>query len=128
MILTNDGDLIERMMRGANKHEKEYVVRIDKPVSDEMIRRFSDGIYLKDLDVTTRPAKVDKISEYTFKVILTQGLNRQICRMCKACNANVVTLKRVRIVNIMLEDLKPGEFREIGTEDLDRLNEELYAT
>ncbi len=128
MILTNDGDLIERMMRGANKHEKEYIVRIDKPVSEELIKRFSEGIYLKDLDVKTRPAKAEKISEYTFRVILTQGLNRQIRRMCEACNANVVSLKRIRIVNIGLDKLKPGEFREIDTEELNRLNEELYAT
>lgn len=125
MILTNDGDLIERMMRGANRHEKEYIVRIDRKVSDDLIRRFSEGIFLKELDVTTRPTVAEKISDHTFRVVLTQGLNRQIRRMCKACNANVVSLKRVRIVNILLGDLKPGMFREIGTEELEKLFEAL---
>ncbi len=118
MILTNDGDLIEEMMRGANKHEKEYVVRIDKEVTDEIVRRFEEGIYLKDLDAKTRPAKVTNRSKYTFNVIIDQGLNRQIRRMCKACGANVISLKRIRIENLLLGDLKPGEWRELSKEEL----------
>ena len=121
MLLTNDGDLIERMMRGANGHEKEYVVRIKNKVSDELIKKFKEGIYLKDLEQTTRPAFVEKLSDYTFKVVLTQGLNRQIRRMCKACGAEVRSLKRVRIVNILLGDLKPGEFRELTASELSEL-------
>ena len=113
MLLTNDGDFIEEMMKGANKHEKEYIVRIDKEVSDELIKRFEEGIFLKDLDVKTRPAKAEKLSKFTFRAVLTQGLNRQIRRMCKACGAEVVSLKRIRIENITLGDLKPGEWREI---------------
>ncbi|MBR1650859.1 MAG: rRNA pseudouridine synthase [Lachnospiraceae bacterium] len=121
MLLTNDGDLIERMMRGANGHEKEYVVRIKNKVSDELIKKFKEGIYLKDLEQITRPAFAEKLSDYTFKVILTQGLNRQIRRMCKACGAEVRSLKRVRIVNILLGDLKPGEFRELTASELSEL-------
>ena len=121
MLLTNDGDLIERMMRGANGHEKEYVVRIKNKVSDELIKQFKEGIYLKDLEQTTRPAFAERLSEYTFKVVLTQGLNRQIRRMCKACGAEVRSLKRVRIVNILLGDLKPGEYRELTGDELTEL-------
>jgi len=121
MLLTNDGDLIERMMRGANGHEKEYVVRIKNKVSDELIKKFKEGIYLKDLEQTTRPAFAERLSEYTFKVVLTQGLNRQIRRMCKACGAEVRSLKRVRIVNILLGDLKPGEYRELTVDELTEL-------
>lgn len=121
MLLTNDGDLIERMMRGANGHEKEYVVRIKNKVSDELIKNFKEGIYLKDLEQTTRPAFAERLSEYTFKVVLTQGLNRQIRRMCKACGAEVRSLKRVRIVNILLGDLKPGEYRELTGDELTEL-------
>jgi 23S rRNA pseudouridine2604 synthase len=118
MLLTNDGDLIERMMRGANGHEKEYVVRLEKKVTDELIKRFREGIYLKDLEQTTRPAIAEKLSEYTFKVVLTQGLNRQIRRMCKACGAEVRSLKRVRMVNILPGDLKPGQYRELTSDEL----------
>ncbi len=121
MLLTNDGDLIERMMRGANGHEKEYVVRIKNKVSDELIKKFKEGIYLKDLEQTTRHAFAERLSEYTFKVVLTQGLNRQIRRMCKACGAEVRSLKRVRIVNILLGDLKPGEYRELTGDELTEL-------
>ncbi len=125
MILTNDGDLIEKMMRGANAHEKEYIVRIDKRVSDDLIKKFEEGIYLKDLEQTTRPAKTEKLSDYTFKVILTQGLNRQIRRMCKACGADVRSLKRVRVINILLDGLKPGAYRELSENELKELFDRL---
>lgn len=125
LLLTNDGDLIDKMMRGANAHEKEYVVRIDKKVSDEMLARFEKGIYLKDLDVTTRPATVEKISEYTFKVIISQGLNRQIRRMCQACNCKVTSLKRIRVVNVLLDELKSGQFRELNEAEIMSLREAL---
>lgn len=126
MLLTNDGDLIEHMMRGANGHEKEYIVRIDKKVTDDIIRRFEEGIYLKELEQTTRPARAEKLSDYTFKVILTQGLNRQIRRMCKACGVQVRSLKRVRVVNILLGNLKPGEYRELSEEEESTLKSSLH--
>jgi len=125
LLLTNDGDLIERMMRGANAHEKEYIVRIDKKVSDDLVSRFEKGIYLKDLDITTRPAIINKLSDYTFSVIITQGLNRQIRRMCQACNAKVLSLKRVRVVNVLLDELKPGTFRELDSNEIAALREAL---
>jgi len=125
LLLTNDGDLIERMMRGSNAHEKEYIVRIDKKVSDDLVSRFEKGIYLKDLDITTRPAIINKLSDYTFSVIITQGLNRQIRRMCQACNAKVLSLKRVRVVNVLLDELKPGTFRELDSNEIAALREAL---
>lgn len=125
LLLTNDGDLIDKMMRGSNAHEKEYIVRIDKKVSVDMLSRFEKGIYLKDLDVTTRPAKVEKLSDYTFRVIISQGLNRQIRRMCQACNCKVTSLKRVRVVNVLLGELKSGQFRELNEAEIKSLREAL---
>lgn len=125
LLLTNDGDLIDKMMRGSNAHEKEYIVRIDKKVSVDMLSRFEKGIYLKELDVTTRPAKVEKLSDYTFRVIISQGLNRQIRRMCQACNCKVTSLKRVRVVNVLLGELKSGQFRELNEAEIKSLREAL---
>lgn len=125
LLLTNDGDLIDKMMRGSNAHEKEYIVRIDKKVSVDMLSKFEKGIYLKDLDVTTRPAKVEKLSDYTFRVIISQGLNRQIRRMCQACNCKVISLKRVRVVNVLLGELKSGQFRELNETEIKSLREAL---
>lgn len=125
LLLTNDGELIEEMMRGSHGHEKEYLVRIDKPVTKELLERFEKGIYLKDLEVTTRPAQVEQLAEHVFKVILTQGLNRQIRRMCTACNVRVRSLKRVRVVNVMLGSLKPGEVRELTDSEIAALKAKL---
>lgn len=121
LLLTNDGDLIDKMMRGANAHEKEYLVRVHKDISDFAIRKMREGIYLKELDVTTRPAKVKKLSDRTFSIIITQGLNRQIRRMCMALSLDVVSLKRVRVLNITLDNLKPGEYRELSETEIDEL-------
>lgn len=117
MIMTNDGDLIDRMMRGANGHEKEYIVKIDKPISPEFLSRMEKGLYLKELKETTRPCQIQQIGKFTFKIILTQGLNRQIRRMCEALGYRVKTLKRIRVMNIQLGSLKPGEYREITKEE-----------
>lgn len=121
IIMTNDGNLIQQMMKGANCHEKEYAVRVDKRITDRFIEDMSKGVYLDELDKTTRPCKVEKTGAYTFKIILTQGLNRQIRRMCKSFGYRVVTLTRVRIMNIGLKGLKAGEYREIGGEELSNL-------
>lgn len=121
LLLTNDGDLIQNMMRAANGHEKEYVVKTVKAITPEFLQQMEKGVYLKDLDVTTRPCKVEQIGPYTFSIILTQGLNRQIRRMCGACGNGVKILKRIRVVNIKLENLKPGEYREITGEPLQEL-------
>lgn len=121
LLLTNDGDLIQAMMRGSNHQEKEYVVKVDREISGEFLNKMTDGIYLKDLDVTTRPCKTEKIGRYTFKIILTQGLNRQVRRMCSACGYQVKSLKRVRVMHIKLGDLKPGEYVELSDKDVERL-------
>ncbi|MBS7238830.1 MAG: pseudouridine synthase [Acetatifactor sp.] len=121
LLLTNDGDLIQGMMRGANRHEKEYIVKTDKEVAESFLDQMGQGIFLKELGQTTRPCTVEKIGKYTFRIVLTQGLNRQIRRMCEACGYRVRSLKRIRVMHVLLEDLKPGEYRELGQEDIDRL-------
>ncbi len=121
ILMTNDGDLINAMMRGANRHEKEYIVKIDREITPDFLEKMAKGIYLKDLDITTRECKVEKIGKFTFQIILTQGVNRQIRRMCEACGAKVRSLKRIRVMNIRLENLKPGEWREVTGEELEKL-------
>ena len=121
ILLTNDGDLINAMMRGANRHEKEYIVKIDREITPDFLEIMRKGIYLKDLDITTRECKIEKIGKYTFQIILTQGVNRQIRRMCEACGAKVRSLKRIRVMNIRLGDLKPGEWRKVTGEELETL-------
>lgn len=121
LILTNDGDLINAMMRGANKHEKEYIVKVDKEITPVFLNKMSEGIYLRELDVKTRECMVEKIGKYTFKIILTQGLNRQIRRMCEACGYKVKSLKRVRVMNINLGKLTPGQYRELTKEETQKL-------
>lgn len=122
LLMTNDGDLIERMMRGASGHEKEYVVKVDKELTEEFITSMSGGLYLPGLERTTRPCQVTAEGKYTFRIILTQGLNRQIRRMCEVQGYQVKSLKRVRVVNVELGRLKPGEYRELSDEE----RKELY--
>lgn len=109
LILTGDGDLIQSMMKGANGHEKEYEVRVNRPVADDFIKKMSEGVYIPELDVTTRKCKVKKISRDMFNIVLTQGINRQIRRMCQVFGYQVVELKRVRVVNITLDGLDEGQ-------------------
>ena len=113
LLLTNDGDLIEAAMRGANRHEKEYVVKISREVTDSFLERMAGGVYLRELKTRTRPCQVEREGKYTFRIVLTQGLNRQIRRMCRELGCQVTSLKRVRVMNICLGELKPGEYREI---------------
>lgn len=121
MLLTNDGDLINAMMRGANRHEKEYVVKVNNEITPDFLSKMAGGIYLKDLDLTTRPCELKQVGKFTFHIILTQGVNRQIRRMCKACGYQVKSLKRIRIMNISLGDLRQGSYRELDTEELQTL-------
>ena len=121
LLMTNDGDLIQKMMKGENAHEKEYVVKVNRPIYQEMLDKMEKGVYLKELKTTTRPCKVKKLSKDTFSIVLTQGLNRQIRRMCEVFNAKVITLKRVRVVNVVLSGLKPGEYRQLSHEEIDSL-------
>lgn len=117
LLLTNQGDLVNRLMRSANAHEKEYVVTVDKPLTDEFLKHLAAGVYLEELQVTTRPCQVEKMDVATFRIILTQGLNRQIRRMCENFGYRVRRLKRVRIMNIELKDLPVGKWREATKEE-----------
>ena len=118
ILLTNQGDLVNKIMRAVNAHEKEYVVSVDKEITGDFIKKMSDGVYLDELEVTTRKCKVRKLSKYEFNIILTQGLNRQIRRMCQMLGYRVKTLKRVRIMNINLADLKEDTYRDVTAEEL----------
>lgn len=113
LLLSNDGDFMQKLMKGANGHEREYLVRVEKPLSDDFIAALERGVYLKDLNVTTKPCKVRKISDVTFSIVLRQGLNRQIRRMCRVYDYHVRFLKRVRIENVQLGDLEEGGYREL---------------
>lgn len=121
MIMTNDGELIDRMMRGANRHEKEYVVKVNKEITVEFLEDMAKGVWLKELEKKTRPCEIEKLGKYTFRIILTQGLNRQIRRMCQAFGYEVQSLKRIRVMNVCLNDLKPGQYREVTAEELEIL-------
>ena len=123
LLLTNDGDLIDAIMRGANRHEKEYVVKVDKEITLEFLDKMSGGIYLKELGITTRKCRAEQSGKYTFHLTLTQGVNRQIRRMCKACGYQVRSLKRIRVMNVSLDGLLPGQYREV----MGKEREELYA-
>lgn len=121
LLLSNDGDLINDMMKSENRHEKEYLVKISKPIYKELLEKLSSGVYLKELNVTTRPCPVKKVTKDTFSIVLTQGLNRQIRRMCEACDCKVLMLKRVRVLTVTLNGLKPGEYRVLSNEELNEL-------
>ncbi len=121
LLLTNDGDLIEAVMRGAHRHEKEYIVKVNREITPQFLEKMASGVYLKELEQTTRPCELRQTGKYTFQIILTQGLNRQIRRMCRACGYEVTQLKRIRVMNIGLEGLAPGKYREVQEEELARL-------
>ena len=118
ILLTNDGDIVNKILRARNNHEKEYIVRVNKKIDANFVSKMSQGIPI--LDTITR-LKVKKIGDYRFKIILTQGLNRQIRRMCEYLGYHVVRLKRIRIMNIHL-DLKVGEHRDLSKYELKELN------
>ncbi len=121
LFMTNNGDIINRMMRAANCHEKEYKVTVDKEITENFLRQMSEGV--KILDTVTRPCKVEKLGKYTFSIILTQGLNRQIRRMCGVFGYEVKDLVRVRVMNIRLGSLKEGQYRKLTDEELNELYE-----
>ncbi|MFV0564845.1 MAG: pseudouridine synthase [Flavobacteriaceae bacterium] len=121
ILLTDDGDIVNKILRASNDHEKEYVVTVNKPLSQTFIERMSGGIYLEDLKKTTKKCSVKKLGNYEFKIVLTQGLNRQIRRMCAYLNYEVETLKRVRIMNIKL-DVPVGKYRELSPTEFAELN------
>ena len=115
-------------MRAVNAHEKEYIVTVDKEITADFIKEMSAGVYLDELEVTTRKCKVTKLGPNKFKIILTQGLNRQIRRMCQTLGYRVRTLKRVRIMNIELGDLKEDTYRDVTPAELKKLNKMLEGS
>ncbi|MCF2715797.1 pseudouridine synthase [Paenibacillus sp. S33] len=119
ILLTNDGSIVNQMMRSEHGHEKEYVVTVDQPVTNEFTQAMSCGVEI--LNVITKPCKVDRTSEYEFRIILTQGLNLQIRRMCKALGYRVLKLERVRIMNITLDHLERGQWRHLEKAELELL-------
>lgn len=123
ILLTNQGDLVNKMMRSGNRHEKEYLVTVNKPVNAVFLEGMAAPVYLKELQVTTRPCIVEQNGKCSFRIILTQGYNRQIRRMCQSFGYKVTRLKRIRIMNIHLGDLKEGAYREVGQKEMKELLE-----
>ena len=123
LLMTNNGDIINKMMRAANKHEKEYKVTVDKEITEDFLKKMAAGVPI--LDTVTRPCTVKKIGKYTFSIILTQGLNRQIRRMCEALGYEVKDLLRVRVMNITLNGLKDGQYRKLTDQELNELYDQL---
>lgn len=123
ILMTNDGDIVNPILRSEHRHEKEYIVSVDKPIKRDFLRKMSAGVDI--LDTTTLPCKVTQLSKYDFKIILTQGLNRQIRRMTAALGYKVVHLQRIRIMNIHLGDLPYGKWRNLTQKELTDLFNEL---
>lgn len=119
IFLTNDGDIVNKILRAGNNHEKEYVVSVDKPITKEFIAAMEGGVPI--LDTITKPCKVKKIGKCTFNIVLTQGLNRQIRRMCEYLGYSVSSLKRVRIMNISLSSLPIGKWRYLSEKEVQEL-------
>ncbi len=120
IFLTNDGDIVNKILRAGNNHEKEYIVTVDQVIDDRFIQKMSNGIPI--LGTVTKKCKVEKISNYVFKITLTQGLNRQIRRMCEYLGYEVKKLKRTRIMNVSLAGLKYGDWRELTKQEIDTIN------
>lgn len=119
IFLTNDGDIVNKILRARNQHEKEYVVTVNRPITDEFIQKMAAGVPI--LDTVTRPCEVKQTHKKEFRIILTQGLNRQIRRMCEYLDYRVVTLKRVRIMNVSL-DIGKGEWRHLTKKEMSEIN------
>ncbi|TDM03635.1 pseudouridine synthase [Macrococcus carouselicus] len=126
ILLTNDGDIVNEILRVENKHEKEYVVSVDKKITDDFIRQMSEGVEI--LDTKTLPAKVRRLSDRTFNIVLMQGLNRQIRRMCEALGYEVRQLRRIRVMNIVVDDLKLGEWKDLSKSEREELFKQLDYT
>lgn len=120
ILLTSDGDIVNKILRAGNRHEKEYLVRVNKPIRPDFIEKMSNGVPI--LGVMTRTCEVRQLGKNTFKIILTQGLNRQIRRMCEYLGYQVVSLKRIRIMNIRL-DLPTGQWRDLSASELQEIQQ-----
>ena len=120
IFLTNDGDIVNKILRAGNNHEKEYIVTVNKPISEDFIKKMSNGVPI--LGTVTKKCYAQKVNEFTFKIVLTQGLNRQIRRMCEFLNYEVTKLNRTRIMNVQLGNLKVGAYREISKSEMKLIN------
>jgi len=120
IFLTNDGDIVNKILRAGNNHEKEYIVSVKQPITSEFIQKMGGGLPI--LDTITKKCKVIKLNDYSFKIVLTQGLNRQIRRMCDYLNYDVTSLKRTRIMNVNLDGIKVGEWRELSEKEMLEIN------
>ena len=125
ILLTNDGTIVNHILKASQYHEKEYIVRVNKKITDEFIQGMSKGVPI--LDTVTRPCTLRRIDDYTFSIILTQGLNRQIRYMCRHFDYHVTKLKRVRIMNIRLGSLPVGKWRDVTAEELEQLKRQFIA-
>lgn len=123
ILLTNDGSIVNGILKGSNNHEKEYEVVVDKPITDEFLENMSKGVAI--LDTVTKPCKIRKIGKCKFNIIITQGLNRQIRRMCESLGYKVRQLKRIRIMNIKLSDIEIGQYRALTKKEYEELIREL---
>ncbi|PFA63171.1 23S rRNA pseudouridine(2604) synthase RluF [Bacillus sp. AFS015802] len=123
ILLTNDGDIVNEILRAENQHEKEYIVTVDRPISEDFLKQMSEGV--KILGTKTLPCKVEQVSKYVFQITLTQGLNRQIRRMCEALGYEVYRLQRTRIMNIHLGNLPVGQWRDLSKKEKTRLFQDL---
>lgn len=121
IFLTNDGDIVNKILRAGNNHEKEYIVSVDKIITPDFLKRMSNGIPI--LGTVTKKCLVEQVNKNTFKIILTQGLNRQIRRMCEYLNYEVTKLKRTRIMNVHLGKLAEGAWRELGDDEMNLIND-----
>lgn len=126
LLMTNNGDIINQMMRAANHHEKEYKVTVDQEITQDFVEKMAAGVPI--LNTVTRPCKIRKIGKYTFTIVLTQGLNRQIRRMCEALGYEVKDLVRTRVMNIKLDGIREGEYRKLTDAELDELYEMLKGS
>ncbi|WP_432353488.1 23S rRNA pseudouridine(2604) synthase RluF [Sporosarcina sp. A2] len=126
LLLTNDGDIVNEILREEHGHEKEYIVTVDRPITDQFVREMEQGVPI--LDTVTKPCKVRKLGSRKFNITLTQGLNRQIRRMCTALGYNVVNLRRMRIMNLTLGNLPTGQWRDLTDDERKGLFKELNYT
>ncbi|MBD7907607.1 23S rRNA pseudouridine(2604) synthase RluF [Sporosarcina gallistercoris] len=126
LLLTNDGDIVNEILREEHGHEKEYIVTVDRPITDQFVREMEQGVPI--LDTVTKPCKVRKLGSRKFNITLTQGLNRQIRRMCTALGYNVVSLRRMRIMNLTLGNLPVGQWRDLTDAERNGLFKELNYT
>ena len=128
ILLTNDGNIVNKILRASNNHEKEYIVEVNRPISKDFLLKMGAGVLLPELETTTRKFEIERIGKFKFKIILTQGLNRQIRRMCENLGYRVLTLKRVRIMNIKLDQLATGNWRHLTYQEMKQLDKLLKGS